>query len=37
MKLPKEAEYIAATGFILHPTIAFRSELGSYKPQDVRP
>jgi len=33
MKLLKQAEYMAATGFTLHPTIAFRSGLGPYKPQ----
>ena len=33
MKLLKEAEYMAATGFTLHPTIAFRSGLGPYKAQ----
>src|SRR5208337_5391251 len=33
MKLLKEAEYMAATGFTFHPTIAFRSGLGPYKPQ----
>ncbi len=27
MKLLKQAEYIAATGFTFHPTIAFRSRL----------
>src|SRR5208283_3604002 len=31
MKLLKEAEYMAATGFTFHPTIAFRSGLGPYK------
>ncbi len=30
MKLPNEAEYMAATGFTLHPTIACRSGLGPY-------
>jgi len=33
MKLPKEAEYIAATGFTLNPANAFRSGLGTYKGQ----
>ncbi len=33
MKLLKEAEYMAATGFTFHPTIAFRSGLGPYKRQ----
>jgi len=33
MKLLKQAEYMAATGFTLHPTIAFRSGLGPYKAQ----
>ena len=33
MKLLKQAEYMAATGFTFHPTIAFRSGLGPYKPQ----
>jgi len=31
LMLLKEAEYMAATGFTLHPTIAFRSGLGPYK------
>jgi hypothetical protein len=31
IKLPKEAEYMAATGFSSHPTIAFRSGLDPYK------
>jgi len=35
MKLLKQAEYMAATGFTLHPTIAFRSGLGPYKAQAV--
>jgi len=33
MKLLKQAEYMAATGFTLHPTIAFRSGLGPYMAQ----
>ncbi len=33
MKLLKQAEYMAATGFIIHPTIAFRSGLGPDKAQ----
>jgi hypothetical protein len=33
MKLLKQAEYMAATGFTFHPTIAFRSGLGPYKGQ----
>jgi hypothetical protein len=33
MKLLKQAEYMAATGFSLHQTIAFRSGLGPYKAQ----
>jgi len=33
MILLKQAEYMAATGFIHHPTIAFRSGLGPYKGQ----
>jgi hypothetical protein len=33
MKLLKQAEYMAATGFTFHPTIAFRSGLGPYKAQ----
>ncbi len=33
MKLPKEAEYMDATGFTFHPTIGFRSGLGPYKAQ----
>jgi hypothetical protein len=36
MKLLKQAEYMAATGFTFHPTIAFRSGLGPYKAQDPR-
>src|SRR5208282_4129933 len=35
IKLLKEAEYMAATGFTFHPTIAFRSGLGPYKAQDI--
>jgi len=31
----KQAEYMAATGFTLHPTIAFRSGLGPYKAQEA--
>jgi hypothetical protein len=31
MKLLKQAEYMAATGFTFHPTIAFRSGMGPYK------
>ncbi|MFZ0245777.1 hypothetical protein [Candidatus Binatus sp.] len=34
MKLFKQAEYMAATGFTLHPTIAFRSGLGPYMAQE---
>jgi hypothetical protein len=34
MKLLKQAEYMAATGFTLHQTIAFRSGLGPYKALD---
>jgi len=34
MKLLKQAEYMAATGFTLHQAIAFRSGLGPYKGQD---
>jgi hypothetical protein len=30
MKLLKQAEYMAATGFTIHPTIGFRSGLGPY-------
>src|ERR1039458_8240769 len=30
-KLHTEAEYMAATGFTIHPTIVFRSGLGPYK------
>ncbi len=33
MKLLKQAEYMAATGFTFHPTIAFRSGLGPDKAQ----
>ena len=33
MKLPKEAEYMAATGFTLHQANYFRSGLGPYKAQ----
>jgi len=29
------AEYMAATGFTFHPTIAFRSGLGPYKRQGI--
>ncbi len=42
MKLLKQAEYMAATGFIIHPTIAFRSALdpekaqGASRPSDGR-
>jgi hypothetical protein len=32
-KLLKQAEYMAATGLTLHPTIAFRSGLGPYMAQ----
>jgi hypothetical protein len=35
MKLLKQAEYMAATGFTLHQTIAFRSGLGPYKAQGL--
>ncbi len=31
MELLRQAEYMAATGFIIHPTIAFRSGLGPDK------
>src|ERR1039458_123072 len=33
MKLLKQAEYMAATGFTFHPTIAFRSGMGPYMAQ----
>ena len=33
MKLPKEAEYMAATGFTLHQIIGFRSGLVTHRPQ----
>jgi hypothetical protein len=33
MKLLKQAEYMAATGFTPHQAIAFRSGLGPYKGQ----
>jgi hypothetical protein len=33
MKLLKQAEYMAATGFTFHPIIGFRSGLGPYKAQ----
>ena len=36
MKLLKQAEYMAATGFTFHPTIAFRSGLGPYKAQAAK-
>jgi hypothetical protein len=36
MKLLKQAEYMAATGFTPHQAIAFRSGLGPYKGQVVR-
>ena len=32
-KLLKQAEYMDATGFTLHPTVAFRSGLGPYMAQ----
>jgi hypothetical protein len=31
VELLRQAEYMAATGFIIHPTIAFRSGLGPDK------
>jgi hypothetical protein len=34
-KLHTEAEYMAATGFTIHPTIVFRSGLGPYKGHEV--
>ena len=36
MKLLKQAGYMAATGFTIHPTIAFRSGLGPYKGQVLK-
>jgi hypothetical protein len=36
MKLLKQAEYMAATGFTPHQAITFRSGLGPYKGQRVR-
>jgi hypothetical protein len=36
MKLPKEAEYMAATGFTLNPANAFRSGLGPYTGRALR-
>src|ERR1035437_2547156 len=33
MKLLKQAEYMARTGFTFHPTIAFRSGMGPYMGQ----
>jgi hypothetical protein len=37
MKLLKQAEYMAATGFSLNQAIAFRSGLGPYKEQVPSP
>jgi hypothetical protein len=37
MKLLKQAEYMAATGFTPHQAIAFRSGLGPYKGQPFHP
>jgi hypothetical protein len=35
MKLLKQAEYMAATGFTPHQAITFRSGLGPYKGQGI--